>query len=172
MRVQICRIIFAALLLSMAGPGSAEEQLNMSARARVYQEAEITLYPGDYCYGGNNPDAIEASKTGLSIFSMRKRVGMPETGDIEGAYNEYVVEAGKPLTVMLKWEAEKDGVRATCGPIGATLYPQFGKDYDITIAYMGNCFVQVRELYETSPGKAAGKPAPVSPSFACLNYQQ
>jgi len=92
---------------------------------------------------------------------------MPVTDDISDSYNEYVIPAGGPLTVMLKWEAEKGGIKASCGPIGSTFYPQAGKNYDVTMAYAGNCFVQIRELLETSPGKATARQTPSSYSFAC-----
>jgi hypothetical protein len=138
-----------------------------SARVRVFQQGDITLYPGEYCYGRDNPAAIQASTSGFSLFGGRKRAGMPETEDIPGAYNEYVIEAGKPMTVMLQWEAEKNGVKAVCGPIASTFYPQAGRDYDVSIGYAGNCFVQIRELHETSPGKAGARMAASGYSFSC-----
>ncbi|MGV8934602.1 MAG: hypothetical protein ACOH1I_08265 [Gallionellaceae bacterium] len=141
-----------------------------TARIRVYQQADITLYPGEYCYGSKNPEAIKASETGFSIFDTHKRVGMPETADIPGAYNEYVMRAGRPITVMLQWQAEKNGVKASCGPIGSTFYPQAGKDYDVTLGYSGSCFVQIRELYETAPGKASARMAASSYSFPCAGH--
>lgn len=164
--------LFSIVLAVLAVVGSnvsfaVENSLENSARIRVYQEANITLYPGEYCYGSSNPEAIKASETGFSIFGTHKRVGMPVTGDIPGSYNEFLVKAGQPLTVMLQWEAEKNGVKANCGPIGSTFYPQFGKDYDVTIGYAGGCFVQIRELYEISPGKASAMRTASSPSFAC-----
>lgn len=164
---KISGLVTGTMLLSATVTAIAQEQLNVNARVRVYQEAEITLYPGAYCYGGENAQMIEAARSIFSIFSTRKRVGMPETDDIEGSYNEYEIEAGKPLTVMLKWEAEKNGIKASCGPLGATFYPQYGHDYDITIGYQGNCYVQVRELVESSPGKAVARLTPTTSSFAC-----
>jgi hypothetical protein len=141
-----------------------------TTRIRVYQTANITLYPGEYCYGSKNPEAIKASETGFTISGTHKRVGMPETADIAGAYNEYELHAGRPITVMLQWQAEKNGVEASCGPIGSTFYPQAGKDYDVTIGYSGSCFVQIRELYETAPGKASARMAASSYSFPCAGH--
>lgn len=167
-------IMITVLLVSLSGlmgeaqSSDAADPVN-SARVRVYQEAEITLYPGEYCYGSDSPAAIHAAGSGFSIFRSNKRAGMPVTGDIEGAYNEYVIQAGIPVTVMLQWAAEKNGVQASCGPIGSTFYPQFGKNYDVTIAYKGNCFVQIRELYETSPGKAEARELTAGLSFACAS---
>lgn len=164
--------IIPAVLAIFAGlngevQSAQSEQLVNSARVRVYQEANIMLYPGEYCYGSDSKQAIKASENGFSIFGTNKRVGMPVTEDISGSYNEYVIQAGQPVTVMLQWEAEKNGVRANCGPIGSTFYPQSGKDYDVTIGYSGNCFVQIRELFETSSGKASGRMAAASSSFPC-----
>lgn len=163
--------VLLASLSGLMGEAQSSESVDPAngARVRVFQEAEITLYPGEYCYGSDSPAAIQASTSGFSIFRTNRRIGMPVTGDIEGAYNEYVIQAGIPVTVMLQWAAEKNGVQASCGPIGSTFYPQRGKNYDITIGYKGNCFVQIRELYETSPGKAEARSAAAGPSFACAN---
>jgi hypothetical protein len=160
------------LLLALAGlmgevQSAGAVNPEISARVRVFQEADITLYPGEYCYGSGNPAAIHASAGFLSMAGLGKRVGMPQTDDIPGAYNEYVIPAGRPMTVTLQWQAEKNDVKASCGPIASTFYPQPGRDYDITIGYAVNCFVQIRELFETSPGKASARQAPAGSSFSC-----
>lgn len=157
--------LFAGLLNEAQSAGLVDP--TNAARVRIYQEADITLYPGEYCYGSNNPDAIQAGSSSSGLFSFKKRVGMPETGDIAGTYDEYVIPAGKPMSVMLKWEAEKNGVKASCGPIGTTFYPQAGKNYDVSMAYAGTCFVLIRELLETSPGKATATQTPSSYSYSC-----
>lgn len=161
-------LISLALLAHSAFSTEAVDPAN-AARVRVYQEADITLYPGEYCYGSDSPNAIKAAATGFSIFGTRQRVGMPVTDDISATYNEYLIPAGKPVAVSLKWEAEKNGVKASCGPLGSTFFPQAGKDYDITIGYAGNCFVQIRELYPVAPGRAGARQAPAGPSYACAN---
>lgn len=168
-KLSMLPVLFAALagLLSEAQAAAQLDPEN-SARVRVYREADITLYPGEYCYGADNPQAIHASDGAPSLFSFNKKVGMPVTDDIAGAYNEYVIPSGKPTAVMLQWQAEKDGVQASCGPIGATFFPQSGRNYDVSLGYAGNCFVQIRELHETSPGKATAQLAPAGASFACL----
>jgi len=161
-------VVFASLagLMGVAQSSEFVDPAN-SARVRVYQEADITLYPGEYCYGSDNPQAIHATASLFSMLGLSKREGMPQTEDIPGSYNEYVIQAGKPVTVMLQWQAEKNGVQASCGPLGSTFFPQAGLNYDVTIGYAGNCFVQIRELYETSPGKAEAKMAPSSYSYVC-----
>jgi hypothetical protein len=165
--------LIPVLLLSLAlsGVALAADPANaaMTAKVRVYQEAKITLYPGEYCYGSKNPAAIDASSNGWGIFGLSKRENMPVTDDISGSYNEYVIPAGVPMTVALKWEAEKNGIKASCGPIGSTFFPQAGKNYDVTMGFSGNCFVQIRELLETSPGKASAIQASSSYSFSCSN---
>lgn len=163
-------LMIAVLLASLAGfMGEAQsaDDPTISAKVRVYQEADITLYPGEYCYGSDSPAAIHASTSGFWIFGFNKSVGMPETDDIPGSYNEYVIPAGIAMSVMLQWEGEKDGAKASCGPIGSTFYPQAGKNYDITMGSSGSCFVQIRELHETSPGKASAIATPSGFSFAC-----
>lgn len=165
-------LVFTALLAILAGLVSeaalAQSDVPVNtARIRVFQGAAITLFPGEYCYGSNNPQAIRASDGVPSMFSFYTKIGMPLTDDTPRAYTEYFIQAGLPVTVMLQWHAEKNGVQASCGPIGSTFYPQAGKNYDVTMGYTGNCFVRIRELYETAPGRAAASPVPASPSFAC-----
>lgn len=138
-----------------------------TARIRVYQEADITLYPGEYCYGSDSPAAIHAGTGFFSMLGLGDREGMPQTDDIAGSYSEYVIAAGKPLTVKLQWEGESNGVKASCGPVGSTFYPLPGRDYDVTIGYAGSCFVQVRELFEITQGKFGARSLPSTYSFAC-----
>lgn len=162
-------LVLSAALAGLMGPAFSALPAGTpaTARVRVFQDAVITLYPGEYCYGSKNPQLIRASDGSPSMFSFNQKIGMPVTENMPPAYNEYMIEANRPITVMLQWQAEKNGVKASCGPIGSTFYPQAGRDYDVSMGYAGNCFVQVRELYETSPGKAAARPAPSGPSFAC-----
>ena len=160
----VCSLLAAFSSLSIA---AESQEFAHTARIRVFKEAAVTLYPGAYCYGSNSPAAIQATDGEASIFSLNKKVGMPVTLDMPAAYNEYVIAAGKPLTVMLKLEAVRDGVKASCGPLGATFYPQAGKNYDVTMGYAGSCFAQIRELIETSPGKAAARQFPSGASYPC-----
>jgi len=158
-----------AILAGLSGEAALAQSdvpLN-AARIRVFQEAEITLFPGEYCYGSDNPQAIRASDGVPSMFSFYTKIGMPLTDDTPRAYSEHFIQTGRPMTVMLQWHAEKNGEKASCGPIGSTFYPQAGKNYDVTVGYSGGCVVRIRELYETAPGKAAASPVPASPSFAC-----
>jgi hypothetical protein len=150
-----------------SGTGGCYWQYNQNSRL-----SDGKYYPlsGRILLRLQNPEAIKASETGFTISGTHKRVGMPETADIAGAYNEYELHAGRPITVMLQWQAEKNGVKASCGPIGSTFYPQAGKDYDVTIGYSGSCFVQIRELYETAPGKASARMAASSYSFPCAGH--
>lgn len=151
---------------SLSVAAETQELANI-ARIRVFNEAAVTLYPGEYCYGSNSPSAIQATEGEASIFSLNKKVGMPVTLDMPSAYNEYIIEAGKPLTVMLKLEAVRDGIKASCGPLGATVYPQAGRNYDVTMGYSGSCFAQIRELFETTPGKAEARLLPAGASYPC-----
>ena len=165
-------LIFPVLFVTLAGLtgevalAQTDVPFNV-ARIRVFQEAKITLFPGEYCYGSNNPQAIRASDGAPSMFSFNTKIGMPLTDDTPAAYNEYFIQTGRPITVMLQWQAEISGVKESCGPIGSTFYPQAGKNYDVTVGYSGSCVVRIRELYETAPGRAAASPVPASPSFAC-----
>ena len=161
-------LLFASIASFSGEAFSAQPDVPVNAaRIRVFQEAEITLYPGEYCYGSNSPQAIRASDGSPSFFSFNTKIGMPVTDDTPSAYNEYAIRANMPMTVMLQWQAEKNGLKANCGPIGSTFYPQTGRDYDVSISYTGSCLVRIRELYEASPGKATASLVPTSPSFAC-----
>lgn len=161
-------IIFFQLFAFSSSAISAESQTaNNIARIRVFREAIVTLYPGEYCYGSNSSSAIQASNGEASFFSLNKKVGMPVTSDMPSAYNEFEIETGKPFTVMLTLDAVRDGVKASCGPVGSTFYPQAGRNYDLTMGYAGNCFAQLRELYEISPGIAEARLLPAGASFAC-----
>jgi len=165
-KIVLSVVLLGALSGFMSEAQSSEESVGY-ARIRVYQEGDITLYPGEYCYGSDSSAAIHASTSGFTFFSIAKRVGMPETDDIPGAYNEYEIPAGKAISVMLQWQGEKDGVKASCGPIGSTFYPQSAKNYDISLGYSGGCFVRIRELHKTAPGKASAIVAPSGFSYAC-----
>lgn len=139
------------------------------ARIRVFKESKVVLNPGDYCYGTHNPSAIVASEGAPSLFSINHKVGMPLTDDTPANYNEFIIEAGKPLSLVLYLEGERDGVKVSCGPLGATFFPQPGRDYDLTMGFTGVCVVQLRELSEISPGMVITRVVPTSPSFACPN---
>jgi hypothetical protein len=139
------------------------------ARIRVFKESKVILNPGDYCYGSHNASAIEASDGAPSMLSWNRKVGMPLTEDTPANYNEYIIEAGKPLSLVLYLEGERDGVKVSCGPLGATFFPQPSRDYDLTMGFTGVCVVQLRELSEISPGMVITRVVPTSPSFACPN---
>lgn len=168
-------LMIPILLALLAGVASMNVSAQPAAEAtstamiRVFKEAAIDLYPGEYCYGSDSSTAIHASDGEYSIFSFNKREGMPLTEDTPSDYNEYVVEAGKPLAIRLQREADKNGMRASCGPIGSTFFPQPGKYYDVTMGYAGGCFVRIRELYESMPGRTDARPVPATISFACTS---
>jgi len=74
-------LIFPLLFASLAGFSgeafSAQPDVPVNAaRIRVFQEAEITLYPGEYCYGSNSPQAIRASDGSPSMFSFNTKNGI------------------------------------------------------------------------------------------------
>lgn len=161
------KLLMMCVVAGCAVQSSAQADDVAPARVRVYQEGEVTLYPGAYCYSDDNPQKIVAAETGFTIFSTHKRLGMPTTDDIKLNFNEYAVDGGKPVTVKLFWQAEKNGIKASCGPLASTFYPQAGHDYDISLGYVGNCFIQIRELFPLTKDKAAAKPASFGPAYAC-----
>lgn len=161
-------VVFAMLsgFCSLGGTAVAQVDTN-TARLRVFKEAAVTLYPDEFCYGSASPEAIQATDGKGSIFSFNKKVGMPVTLDTPSSYNEYIIEAGRPFTVMLTLDAVRDGVKTSCGPLGTTFYPQAGRNYDVTMRSAGQCYAQVRELHESSPGKVEVRYLPTVPSFPC-----
>jgi hypothetical protein len=159
------------VLVGMAGwfGYSVAAEPDSTARIRVIKEAKVMLFPGAYCYSASNPAAILASEGEASFFSMNKKIGMPMTSDTPANYNEFLIEANKPLTVALWLDVERDGVKAACGPIAATFIPMMGRDYDLTMGFAGVCRVQLRELSAVSADEVISRVVPASPSFACAN---
>jgi hypothetical protein len=160
------RVLVLVSMVAWFGYSVAAEPSSI-ARIRVFKEAKVMLFPGEYCYSASNPAAIQASEGDATFFSRNKKIGMPVTIDTPANYNEFVIEANKPLTVVLWLDAERDGVKAACGPIAATFIPMLGRDYDLTMGFAGVCLVQLRELSAVSADEVISRVVPASPSFAC-----
>ena len=165
-KINVLQLLFMTVLVGWVGGTVASESASV-ARIRVFKEAKVTLFPGEHCYSNSNPAAVMASEGKASFFSMNKKIGMPLTSDTPADYNEFAVEANKPLTVVMWLDAERDGVKAVCGPIAGTFMPMMGRDYDLTMGYAGVCVIQLRELSEISAGEVISRVVPASPSFAC-----
>jgi hypothetical protein len=102
------------------------------------------------------------------MMRKNKKVGMPVTEDIKWSYHEYIIPAEKPLTLQMTYLAETAVGWDRCGPIGATFVPEVGKYYDTEMIFSSrSCSIQVRELVETSLGKALPKKIVTIPAFEC-----
>jgi len=165
-KISMLRVFVLMGMVGCFGYSVADEPSNI-ARIRVFKEAKVMLFPGEYCYSTSNPAAILASEGEASFFSMNKKTGMPMTADTPSNYNEFIIEANKPLTVALWLDAERDGVKAACGLIAAMCIPMMGSDYDLTMGFSGVCFVQLRELIAVSADEVTSRAVPASYSFAC-----
>lgn len=170
------KISFVATLALLGGCTSTPPQVvdaDHSAKIRVFHGTAVYMYPGQTCYGEKNQETIHAAAGGFSMLVANKKVGMPTTDDIPWSYHEYVIPAGKPLTLEMTWATEGGGVRQSCGPVGATFTPEVGKYYDTSMLFAkGGCSIQLRELIETSPGKASTQIKTTTPAYACLKNQR
>ena len=166
-------IALAATLLSATGCSTTSPPLAVSdvtAKIRVLHGVGVTMYPGKTCYG-RSAGGVSLASGGFSFLVANKKVGMPVTEDTPWSYHEYVIPANEPLTLAMYLYSSTPGavtVTQTCGPVGATFTPEAGKHYDTNMLFQsGRCSVQVRELTETSPGKATAQIKPISPAYAC-----
>jgi len=166
-------IALATILLSATGCSTNPPPLAVSAltaKIRVFHGVGVTIYPGKTCYG-QSAGGVSVASGGFSFLAPNKKVGMPVTEDTPWSYHEYVISANEPLTLSMYLYSSTPGavsVTQTCGPVGATLTPEAGKYYDTNMLLQsGRCSVQVRELTETSPGKATAQIKPISPAYAC-----
>ena len=139
-----------------------------SAKIRVFNADIVHLHPGKSCWAWNNEGRITASLTVFSRWAPNIKVGMPKPADIPKMYAEYVVPAGQPLTVEITRRNDAGGVIYTCGPVAVTFKPEVNKYYDTSMLHAASrCAVRVRELIETTPGKADPTLVETTPADAC-----
>ena len=138
------------------------------ARIRVYSVPDhyIWLFPDQTCaqvvsanYRGKKFLGVS---TGVDQLLRTVHIGMPEPDNEHDArYNEFVVKAGEPLTLMAKYIelVVADPLMPyvinggkPCGPRVATLLPKAGHDYEaFSNTYwpthgMNDCLVHLREI--------------------------
>lgn len=133
------------------------------ARIRVFHGTAAYLYLGDVCDHSAHP-VIHAGVGGFSYFVANKKIGMPATDDLPFSYNEYVIPAGKPITVNMYWQAQKaNGAWDYCGPFYQMFTPEAGQDYDTLMKFSwGVCKgMEVRKLVSGENGKANTISAPL-----------
>lgn len=167
MRKLVATISILGFLAGCASTPQQNVNAETAAKIRVFHGTSVYMYPGSSCYGGDNPEKIYGAG-GFSMLTANTKVGMPVTDDIPWSYHEYLIPSGKPLTLEMYYSAEGDGMRHSCGPIGATFTPEPGKFYDTSMIFAsGQCSIQLRELHETSPGKADAIALKPTPAIEC-----
>lgn len=134
------------------------------ARIRVFHGTAVYLYLGDVC-DASPRTVIHAGAGGFSYLERNKKIGMPATDDMPFSYHEYAIQANKPLTVMMYWQAQKaSGVWESCGPLYTSFTPKAGQDYDTFMEFhRGVCQgVKVRELISDGGSKVTTAAAPIN----------
>lgn len=181
---------FVALLLF----GCATQPLQTTydaatdARIRVFSLPHSTfLYPGATCYSRDDPNLIRAHTGGknfgmfnaFATLASNRKIGMPESGKMPFTYHEYVIPAGKPLTIESSLRTTtsarvNSGVstrsQTGCGPLGVTFMPEAGKDYETGLVFNWNegiCWIAVVELVPASEGKMDRKAVDIDKAHHC-----
>ncbi|KWD11438.1 hypothetical protein WM34_15375 [Burkholderia ubonensis] len=116
------------------------------------------------------PDTIVATKPGLSAL-VNKTVGMPVPDDAAKYFHEYVVPAGKPVTITSEsnYQDFRNGkvVRVTEAPVSGTFVPAAGHDYEVRgSAGSAPNHLTLREL-RVDNGRVTTTPVPIAPAPAC-----
>ena len=195
MNVRPCQIAIlsciALLIVGCATPTGLVplSTYNASADARIRiatDSGSIWLFPNQTCTQVDVPRSflgmpiMPSTKTALNpSLSKGADIGMPKPAMPHGrAFNETVIQAGQPLTIMGKQVFtyiapnpvyDSDTV---CGPIFATFVPKPGHDYEIFIGPhrhgefpLASCEIYLREL---KMDEGAVKSVPVEPASGDL----
>lgn len=188
MNVRVCRTTISAcalfLLAGCATPAGimplATYNPATDARIRVDNgSGQMWLFPNQTCTQVDVPRRI----LGVTHFPSTKTaynpaltkivdIGMPKPDQLHGpTYNELVIQAGQPLTIMGSQEYFNgdtnplDNSIDACGPVFTTLDPKPGHDYEVFMPVAGNCALFLREL-KTEVGMV--KAIPVAPASGAL----
>lgn len=167
--------LLAMLLASCAGSGGERSTVyypESEARARVYWGAVVYFHYDTACVPkenlfGYSGDSMLVSKPGLSSLT-NKTIGMSVPADAGRYYHEYLVPAGRPLTISARISTRTLRGAKTyveTSPVGAgTFVPQPGLDYEI-FADDGGWRPQVR-VRQLSQGAGGVSTTPVAISAA------
>lgn len=102
---------------------AAHIRVTSTNAAGWYQKTH--LYPDATCAHYDNPQKI----IGNGFLAGSKSLNMPKTAETSAQFREYVVPAGKPLTVQMTLSHDDE----RCGPIYAKFVPVAGRMYEIDI---------------------------------------
>jgi hypothetical protein len=168
---------------SVAGP---------TARIRIDEGMTVYVYPGKQCFkkllwGGRDKDfqpytAPATYTVGYKVVKTSPPIhlGMPVTPSTPTLYNEYYVEAHKPVMISVSDSSNlpaygnAPGYTTFCGPVYSTFVPEAGKDYEIkgvagSINAFGrqDCGASIGQILKQDQGVAFLTPVPADPAVPC-----
>jgi hypothetical protein len=137
----------------------------VSARVRFLTgngTKSASFKPNSTCYRSaweNDADAVQVDDGYLAAWkysSQSVTIGMPPSPrpwmrvdglQFKDMIKEYVVDAGKPMTVSMLASSSAGNVSYSCRAPSATFTPQAGHDYDVFEEFEGRrCWMSVREI--------------------------
>ncbi|PTB26077.1 hypothetical protein C9I56_24990 [Paraburkholderia caribensis] len=138
---------------------------NVSARIRILTgngAGGAFFRPGEACYKGlfeRDDNKVVVGDGFWSAWKYSSRsitIGMPASPrkwmtvdglEFKDLIREYVVPAGKPLTVAMTVSSSAGNYHSSCTPPATTFAPEPGQDYDIFMNNEGRrCWVEVRRI--------------------------
>lgn len=185
----ISSIICAACAAPVGVIPAAAYNPASDARIRVYSVPDhyIWLFPNQTCaqvVGANDRGKnFLGVSTGVDQFLRTVHIGMPvPDNEHDARYNEFVIKAGEPVTLMAKYIelVAADPLMPyvinggeTCGPRVATLLPKAGHDYEVfSDTYwpahgMNECLVHLREIKQAGDKFNAAPAESTDGVFTC-----
>lgn len=196
------KIVLVCATLLMAGCGdpfyiAPQRPINgEAARIRIDDGLPIEVRPGIACYQvqkGLKPvryapsySAPPTYKTiaGDTLTSRAIHLGMPVTTDTPTttySYNEYQVEANKPVEVEVGFSQSIGGfnnvplLTTVCSTIHVAFVPAPGADYELRGAIVGSgsnkyCAAEVSQIVRHDDGTFAPVHIPLSPAPVCDSH--
>lgn len=156
----------------------------VSARIRVLStnaSGGAAFRPAQGCYRGllESDDRIVKVSDGFwaawKYSSKSETIGMPpsprdsmrvESLKFKDLIREYVVPAGKPLTVLMSTSGSAGNVYSSCRPPAVMFTPTAGQDYDIFMdSARGRCWIAARQI----DGYGMDEPVAVKVAPKCSN---
>lgn len=134
-----------------------------SARIRLFGRngMRVDLFENSSCFGGGTKTVVSGG-LGSAFSSFLGKVsnvslGMRDTPNTltmsqndsrasKGYFKEYKVAAGQPMTLRMGYSIPN---AISCGPLGVTLIPAEGKDYEAILDVnhgAGNCKIVLKEV--------------------------
>lgn len=162
-----------------------------TARVRIDDGLPIRVYPSRACYSrrawvrNEDPKPYSSPETYTAVNRVVKtseplHIDIPVTPITPSLYNEYYVEANKPVLVSVSYEFDTSGYKgapgttATCGPLYVTFTPRSGVDYEVrgkmkNGGFLGQkyCSAEISEVVAGDNGSLSLVPVRPSPASIC-----